>query len=77
MKKNKISKNWIIKQHRDLYFKRSKVEGFRSRSAYKLLELDKKYTDKRNLALEYGKKYKEQFYKKNIAKNIIDIFNSR
>ncbi len=43
MKKNKISKNWIIKQHRDLYFKRSKVEGFRSRSAYKLLELDKKF----------------------------------
>ena len=45
--------------------------------ASKILELDKKYTDKRNLALEYGKKYKEQFYKKNIAKNIIDIFNSR
>ena len=43
MKKNKISKNWIIKQHRDLYFKRSRVEGFRSRSAYKLLELDKKF----------------------------------
>ena len=43
MKKNKISKNWIIKQHRDLYFKKSKVEGYRSRSAYKLLELDKKF----------------------------------
>ena len=43
MKKNKISKNWIIKQHRDLYFKKSKIEGYRSRSAYKLLEMEKKF----------------------------------
>ena len=43
MKKNKISKNWIIKQHRDPYFKKSKIEGYRSRSAYKLLELEKKF----------------------------------
>ena len=43
MKKNKISKNWIIKQHRDLYFKKSKIEGYRSRSAYKLLEIEKKF----------------------------------
>ena len=44
MKKNKISKNWIIKQHRDPYFKRSRIEGFRSRSAYKLLEIEKKFS---------------------------------
>ncbi len=43
MKKNKSSKNWIIKQHRDQYFKRSKILGYRSRSAFKLIELDKKF----------------------------------
>ena len=43
MKKNKSSKNWIIQQHRDQYFKQAKSSGFRSRSAYKLLELDKKF----------------------------------
>ena len=43
MKKNRSSKNWIIKQHRDQYFKQAKNSGFRSRSAYKLLELNKKF----------------------------------
>tara|TARA_B100001057_G_C22443464_1_gene792147 strand:+ start:82 stop:699 length:618 start_codon:yes stop_codon:yes gene_type:complete len=43
MRKNKSSKNWIIHQHRDQYFKQAKSSGFRSRSAYKLLELDKKF----------------------------------
>ena len=43
MKKNKSSKNWVIKQHRDEFFKRAKSSGFRSRSAYKLLELNKKF----------------------------------
>ena len=43
MKKNKTSKNWIIKQHRDPYFKKSKIEGYRSRSAYKLIEIEKKF----------------------------------
>ena len=43
MKKNKSSKNWIIQQHRDLYFKEAKSAGLRSRSAYKLLELNKKF----------------------------------
>ena len=43
MKKNKISKNWIIKQHRDLYFKKSKAQGYRSRSAFKLIEMNKKF----------------------------------
>ena len=40
MRKNKSSKNWIIQQHRDPYFKEAKHSGFRSRSAYKLLELE-------------------------------------
>ena len=43
MKKNKSSKSWIIQQHRDQYFKQAKSSGFRSRSAYKLLELNKKF----------------------------------
>ena len=43
MKKNKISKNWIIKQHRDSFFKQSKIQGYRSRSAFKLIEMNKKF----------------------------------
>ena len=43
----------------------------------KINKLNKQYEIKRKLALEYGKKYKIQFDKKNIAKNIINIFNSK
>ena len=43
MKKNKISKNWIKKQHRDAYIRESKIKGYRSRSAFKLIEIDKKF----------------------------------
>ncbi len=43
MKKNKISKNWINKQKRDIYLRQSKVDGYRARSAYKLIEIDKKF----------------------------------
>ena len=43
MKKNKISKNWIKKQHKDPFFKQSKIEGYRSRSAYKLIEINEKF----------------------------------
>jgi 23S rRNA (uridine2552-2'-O)-methyltransferase len=43
LKKNKISKNWIIKQHRDPFFKQSKIQGYRSRSAFKLIEMNKKF----------------------------------
>ena len=42
----------------------------------KISELNKDYKNKRDLALDYGKKYKLQFNKKKIAENIIDIFNS-
>ena len=42
----------------------------------KIEELDRDYENKRNLALKFGEKYKNQFDKKTIAKNIIDIFNS-
>ena len=43
MKKNKISKNWINKQRRDIYVRKSKVEGYRSRAAYKIQEIDNKF----------------------------------
>ena len=43
MKKNRISKNWISKQKRDIYVRQSKVDGYRARSAYKLIEIDKKF----------------------------------
>ena len=43
MKKNKISKNWLIKQHKDPFFKQSRIKGYRSRSAFKLIEMDEKF----------------------------------
>ena len=43
MKKNKISKNWVNKQRRDTYVRQSKVDGYRARSVYKLIEIDKKF----------------------------------
>ena len=43
MKKNKSSKNWLIKKHRDPFFKQSKIQGYRSRSSFKLIEMDKKF----------------------------------
>ena len=43
MKKNKISKNWVNKQRRDTYVRQSKVDGYRARSAYKLIEINEKF----------------------------------
>ena len=43
MKKNKISKNWVNKQRRDIYVRQSKVDGYRARSVYKLIEIDEKF----------------------------------
>ena len=43
MKKNRISKNWINKQRRDTYVRQSKVDGYRARSAYKLIEINEKF----------------------------------
>ena len=48
MKKNKISKNWINKQKRDIYVRKSKIEGYRSRAAYKLDEINKKFNILKN-----------------------------
>ena len=43
MKKNRISKNWLIKKHKDQFFKQSIIQGYRSRSAFKLMEMDQKF----------------------------------
>ena len=43
MKKNKISKNWINKQKKDIYVRLSKIDGYRARSVYKLIEINKKF----------------------------------
>ena len=43
MKKNKISKNWINKQRRDIFVRKSLVDGYRARSAYKLIEINEKF----------------------------------
>ena len=43
MKKNRFSKNWLNKQNRDLYFRKSKFYGYRSRSAFKLIEMNNKF----------------------------------
>ena len=43
MKKNKVSKNWINKRKKDIFFKQSKAHGYRSRSAFKLIEMNEKF----------------------------------
>jgi len=42
-KRAKKSRTWVIKQHRDQFFKKAKVLGYRSRASFKLIELNKKF----------------------------------
>ena len=42
-KRIKKSNSWRIKQHRDQFFKKSKTLGYRSRSSFKLIELNNKF----------------------------------
>ena len=42
-KRSKKSRTWVIKQHRDQFFKKAKVLGYKSRAAFKLIELNKKF----------------------------------
>ena len=52
MKKNKISKNWLIKRNKDPFYIQSKLQGYRSRSAFKLVEMNKKFKFlRKNLSL--------------------------
>ena len=43
MRKNKISKNWINKQKKDIFVRQSKIDGYRSRAVYKLIEINEKF----------------------------------
>ena len=43
MKKNKTSKDWLRKKHKDIFFQKSRIQGYRSRSAFKLIEMDEKF----------------------------------
>ena len=56
MKKNKISKDWLNKKHKDPFFKESKIQGYRSRSSFKLIEMDKKFKflNKKTYLLDLG-----------------------
>ena len=56
MKKNKISKNWLNKQKKDIYFKESRAQGYRSRSAFKLIEMNNKFNflNRKMLLLDLG-----------------------
>ena len=40
--KSKSSQNWLKEHRDDIYVRQSKADGYRSRAAYKLLELNKK-----------------------------------
>ena len=42
-KRIKKSNSWKIKQHRDQFFKKSKILGYRSRASFKLIEINNKY----------------------------------
>ena len=56
MKKNNISKNWLAKQRKDPYFKESKIQGYRSRAVFKLIEMNKKFKffKKNSLLIDLG-----------------------
>ena len=42
-RRTKKSNSWKIKQHRDQFFKKSKILGYRSRASFKLIEINNKY----------------------------------
>ena len=75
MKKNKISKNWLAKQRNDPYFRESKIQGYRSRAVFKLIEMNKKFKfiKKNSLLIDLGSSPGSwtQFARKKISKGKI------
>ena len=55
-KRSKKSNSWKIRQHRDPFFKKSKILGYRSRASFKLIELNEKFKfiKKNSLLLDLG-----------------------
>ena len=44
MKRSRTKNNWIQEHLTDEYVKKSKIDGFRSRAAYKFLQINEKYS---------------------------------
>ena len=43
MKRTRTSKSWMSEHVSDSFVKQAQVDGYRARSAYKLIEIDEKY----------------------------------
>jgi len=56
LKKKKSLNQFLAKRKKDPFFKKSKIQGYRSRSAFKILEMDKKFKffKKNALLLDLG-----------------------
>ena len=56
MKKNKSSKHWLLENNREIFFHKSKIYGYRSRSAFKLIEMNNrfKFLKKNSSLLDLG-----------------------
>jgi len=56
LKKNKSTKHWLLENNREIFFNKSKQYGYRSRSAFKLIEMNSKFKflKKDSLLLDLG-----------------------
>lgn len=45
---NKSQKAWLARQDNDIFVKKARIDGYRARSAYKLLEIEKKFSFLKN-----------------------------
>jgi len=43
LKKNKSTKHWLLENNKEIFFNKSKQYGYRSRSAFKLIEMNDKF----------------------------------
>ena len=70
------SKNWLNRQKKDQFVIKSKQKGFLSRSAYKLIEIEKKFNliNSSNFILEIGSSpggWTQVILKKKKIKNLL------